>query len=136
MINHIAGSNYEVGSIAAIGWTSLPMTLIGNLNMETTNVQTFQLPPSVPSTAFQVLIYGYIIAGNSENKDGNARFYTRQGLTTYDQYLQTRGWPQSAHTVTSENMWFPLTDEKTIHVQLSTTFPGNVWGFVNVIGYR
>ena len=105
--------------------------------METTNVQTFSLPSSIPATASEVLIYAYFKAGWSKSAAANARFYTQTGArTTYDMYIRVRGYPQSAHTVTCDNMWFPLTAEKTVHVQLSQVMEGNVEGRVNVIGYR
>ena len=105
--------------------------------METTNVQTFPLPSSIPTTADEVLIYAYFRAGTSERAESNARFYTQRGAsTTYDMYLRIRSYPQDAYTVTSDNMWFPVTDERTVHVQLSNMVVGNVAGRVYVIGYR
>ena len=71
-----------------------------------------------------------------ESAVSNVKFYTQRGRTLYSKYMRIQGWPQNAHTVTTDNMWFPLTPERTVHVQLSDVMPGNVDGRVYAIGYR
>ena len=36
-------------------WVSIALTQIGRINMHTTNIQTFHLPSSIPTSASQVL---------------------------------------------------------------------------------
>ena len=114
----------------------MPLTWIGNVDMETTDVQTFPLPTSIPATATEVLIYAYIKAGVSEIVSPEVRYYTQLGAYTFDMYLHISGWPQDANTVTCDNMWLPLTPEWTLHVQLSEKIVGGLIGPIRVIGYR
>ena len=104
--------------------------------METKNVQIFPLPSSIPDSAKEFLVYAYFKAGYSKSAVANARFYTQDTNGQYSKYMRVRGYNQVAHTVTSDNMWFPLTSQKTLQLQLSHVMEGNVVGHVNVIGYR
>ena len=50
--------------------------------------------------------------------------------------MTTTGFPQTAHTFTTENMWFPLTTERKVHVVVDTALTGNTVAKIHVIGYR
>ena len=50
--------------------------------------------------------------------------------------MSTQGYPQDAHTFTTENMWFPLTTERRVHVAMDTALTGNTDARIHVIGYR
>ena len=118
-------------------WVSLPLTLIGQVNMQDTNVQSFPLPSSVPITANDVLIFAFIEAGYTTNSGPNVRYFTQlSDSITFDMYLHIRGWPQDAHTVTSDNMWLPQTPERMLHVQVQGVLEGNEIALVYAIGYR
>ena len=108
-------------SLVSVGWVPTSLTRIGNVDTDTTNVQTFLLPSSIPDSAKEVLIYAYFKAGYSKSAAGNARIYTQEpgGRTVYPNYIRVRGYNQVAHTVTCDNMWFPITVERSVHVQLS-----------------
>ena len=59
-------------------WFSVPSKLIGDVNMLTTDVKSFQVPStSVPAKAKQVLIFIYFRMGYAEKRSGIARVFTK-----------------------------------------------------------
>ena len=54
----------------------------------------------------------------------------------YTQYMTTHIYPQSAHTYTTENMWFPLTTDRLVYVSIQNGLIGNSVSEIYVIGYR
>ena len=120
-----------------MGWIELPLTLIGEVNLEDTNVQLFSYPNSVRSLANEVLVYAYVEAGYTANVASDIRFFTQIGDTIqFGKYLHIRGWPQNAHTVTSDNMWLPAALDRKLRVQVSNAMSGNMVARVYIIGYR
>ena len=63
-------------------------------------------------------------------------FFTREGEREYNKYMTTQGFGQNAHTFTTENMWFPLTSERLVHVLNSQALGGNTDARLYIVGYR
>ena len=118
-------------------WNSIPLTRIGDINTRTTATQTFQIPSTIPQTAKEVLVYAYIIAGASQSAFIHVKIFTEQSHTRrFEKYLSLQTWNQNAHTMTADNMWFPLTPNRRVYLSLSTIIPGNAAGHIYIIGYR
>ena len=120
-----------------VEWNSIPLTRIGDINTKTTATQTFQIPSIIPQTAKEILVHAYIVGGNSSPALFHVKVFTEQSPTRrFEKYLYLQTWNQSAHTMTADNMWFPLTPNRRVYLSLSTTTVGFVWGHIYVIGYR
>ena len=113
------------------------MVQSGTINMETTNIQSFDIPAAVPETACEVLVYVYVIKGTATEYSSNMKIYTESNMNRrFEKYLHIYTYPQSAVSTVSENMFLPVTSDRKIHVRLTRTHPGNVSGYVYIIGYR
>ena len=120
-----------------VEWESFDMIQIGTINMQSTNTQSFVIPAAVPSTATEVLVYVYVIKGNSESVSSNMKIYTESSPTRrFEKYLTIRTWSQNALATVSENMFFPMPSNRRVYIRLPNAHPRNVYGFVNIIGYR
>ena len=117
-------------------WEPVSLTRIGIVNMDSTSVQTFHIPSSVPKTAKEVLVYVYAYLGYSEDLLGQMTIYTTIGSKQFKKYLPIKTYNQEAWSSVSENMFFPMPSNRQIFVQLSRTFPGNANALVHVTGYR
>jgi hypothetical protein len=88
---------------------------------------SFNLPPEVPPTAREVLVYVWLGSGES---DGSAvahyEIYTQQGETKYFQYILWFKYPQNAISFNSDNLWIPLTSSRQILVRLDGPIPNNI----------
>ena len=79
----------------------------------------------------------YIVGGTSQNALIHMKIFTEQSHTRrFEKYLSVQTWNQNAHTMTADNMWFPLTRNRRVYLSLSTTTVGSLWGHIYVIGYR
>ena len=131
-----------VGKICAspshIEWTSMKKTFVGKIDTTTAKVQTFKLPDTIPSKAREVLIYAYIKSGwVIVSGECDAKFFTMKNpRTRFEQYLRIVYHRQGAHTVTVDNMWFPLTKDRSLHVSLCHALTGVIEGYAFAIGYR
>ena len=135
--NSLCNSTAASPELNPVEWNSIPLTRIGDINMRTTATQTFQIPSTIPQTAKEILVYVYIIGGRSASIFVQMKVYTEMSHTRrFEKYLPLRTWSQEAHTMTADNMWFPLTPNRRVYLSLSGTTSGNVWGHINVIGYR
>lgn len=121
-----------------VEWESITLEQIGTINMASTFEQSFIIPSSIPTTAKEVLIYVYAFMGTSSSRTSQMTIHTETSHTRkFKKYLPIRAYNQNAFSSVSENMWFPLTSNRRIYVSLSTALTGtNVFGYVNVIGYR
>ena len=75
--------------------------------------------------------------GWGSNIKTHVRIYTAESpKRLFTQYMTTHIYPQIAHTYTSENMWFPLTKERAVHVAVETPLAGNTYSEIFVTGFR
>ena len=119
-------------------WESIPLTEIGVINLGTTADQVFYIPANVPNTANEVLVYVYVRTGHSRGGFTHVRIYTQKSEgRRFEKYLTNHAYPQDAHTYTADNMWFPLTTERRVHVTVTTAVEiRNTDAKIYVIGYR
>ena len=119
-------------------WESIPLTQIGTINLGSTADQPFAIPATVPNTASEVLVYVYVRMGNTHGGLTHVRIYTQKSEDRrFDKYLTNHAYPQDAHTYTADNMWFPLTTERRVHVVVSkAVHTTNTDARIYVIGYR
>ena len=135
-INRLCSTTASPG-VNPVEWESISLTQIGVINMGSTVTQSFVIPTSIPTTANEVLVYVYTILGNSVERFSTMKIYTELSNTRqFHKYLPVKTYDQSAYSTTAENMWFPLTSNRRIYISLSTALTGNVYGYVNMIGYR
>ena len=120
-----------------VEWVSFDMIQLGTINMQCTSTQSFVIPSSVPSTAGEVLVYVYAYMGHSQDLLAQMKIYTESIPTRrFEKYITIKTYSQEAYTVASDNMFFPMPSNRRVYVMLSQTLPGNVHGYVNIIGYR
>ena len=108
----------------------------GTLNF----VQTYQfnIENIIPDTATQVLIYARTHCGNT--KQPAAVFADVSVFVNIDgmllsKYLLVIGYAQDAYNTNSDNMWFPVSSTKTIHVDSPRPIPGICEFRLTAIGY-
>ena len=118
-------------------WESIQLTHIGSINTRTTVMQTFVIPSSsVPQTAREALVYAYIVAGNTDNRSTHVKIFTEKSHSRrFEKYLSLQTWPQNAHTMTVDNMWFPLTTNRRIYVAVTAALGEGTWGNIYITGY-
>ena len=120
-----------------VEWESIARTQIGTINMGSTSTQSFLIPSSVPATAKEVLVYVYAYMGSSSDSFYTMKVFTESSSTRqFVNYIAIKTYHQSAYAVASDNMWFPMPSNRRVYVMLSGAVTGNVYGFVNIIGYR
>ena len=122
-----------------VEWESISLTQLGTINLGSTSTQSYTIPSTVPSTAKEVLAYIYVYMGHSSSLFSTMEVHTEVNTTRkFVKYFPLRTYPQSAISAVSENMWFPLTSNRRLYVKLSValTHTGNLYGSVNIIGYR
>ena len=118
-------------------WESISLAHIGSINTQTTAMQTFVIPSSVPQTAREVLVYAYLLAGSSENRFTHVKIFTEKSHNRrFEKYLSLQTWPQDAYTMTVDNMWFPLATNRRIYVAVTTALGINTSGNIYITGYR
>ena len=120
-------------------WNSVSRTRIGGINFATTNTQSFPIPSVVPDTATEVLLFIEIIAGYNPNNDYCiVKIFTEESDDRrFEKYISIRTYPQSGHTMTEDNMWFPFMANRRVYLKLSKTMNlQNMGSNIHVIGYR
>ena len=119
------------------GWIKLPLTSIGEVNLEDTNVQLFSFGDFIPLHTQEVLLYAYVQIGSPINIVNHIRYYTQYGDDLqFDMYLYVTGPAQNGFTMASANMWLPVTAEQRVRVQVPNAISGNKDARVYIIGYR
>lgn len=120
-----------------VEWESFNMIQLGSINMRSTSTQSFVIPTAVPSTAKEVLVYVYTYMGASQDSSAHLKVYTESSPTRrFEKYLAIKTYNQGAYATASDNMFFPMPSNRRVYVSLSRALTGNVWGYINVIGYR
>ena len=144
------------GTLVEKTWTTLETSInLGTLsNYTTDSTKIFDLvllnhigtdPAQIPAEAKEILVYAYIAKGalssggcGSSNVICQRTFtiYTQEGTTKYAKKLTNIQYPNNAWTISSDNMWLPLTSEKKIHSHLELSIIGNKASNIQIIGYR
>ena len=131
-------------SSSPITWTPVPMTVFGDINFQQTGVLVFPIPSEIPSTAYEILVYAVVYAGNTRPKVHHdyIRIYTQEksrqyaeAPVQYSKYLGFAIYEQDAWSTNSENMWFPLTTDRQLYVEVYNAYDGNIEFSVSAIGY-
>ena len=122
-------------------WQPISRVSIGKVRLNTNEIQSFSLEDYVPSDAKEVLIFATISTGhfsNAEDKVGYMTMWTSNGPLKYEKYLSYHMYPQNAWSTNSDNMFFPVTPNKTLHLSFDTLIPEDGGKFINVYvtGYR
>ena len=88
------------------------------MNSATPAIQTFSYPTDVPPEAKEVLIYvaGYT-GSNAMSQNVEVTLETSEGGDRYTKYYFRYIHSQNAVSYNSENMFFPVTRDRCIHVK-------------------
>ena len=140
-LSHIHTKNLTIDNTAtsdAYYWTSIPITNIAKFELSYATTHTIDIPYSIPDGAQEVLAYAVINVGASglSNKRSNVQIYTQEDYKSYAKYIAVHDYPQSAWSTNSENMWFPMTSNRKIYINVPRANEGNVDIELYVIGYR
>ena len=128
----------ECTCIHRVSWTSIPKTSIGSSSFRSTGTTSFVLPAAVPNDAKEVLLYVIVNVGSSGPRDARSdiKLYTEEGANKYEQYIGIHTYGQSAWSTNSDNLWFPMTSNRRVYMQVPRTHSGNVDIQIYVVGYR
>ena len=120
-----------------VPWTPVNKTEIGRSNLNAATVLSYSIPSIIPSTAQAVLLYSSVRCGTSTiNDEGDIAYYVVVDGIRYEHFLYMRSYPQQAHNTNSDNMWFPMPQNRLIYTQVPIAFPGQCFNVVHVIGYQ
>ena len=124
-------------------WTSIPRTEIGSSTLRANQAfQSYSLPSSIPSTANEVLVHVVVICGRfGRYPNQYIKLYAKDGSQQYEQYIFLKSWDTNniAINSNSDNMWFPVTSDRKIHMEVPGAAEQSCYdstGKVFVIGYR
>ena len=121
-----------------VQWTSIPIEYIADFQLSYSATHTLNIPYAVPSDATEVLVYAVVNVGASgPDSRTNVKIYTQDSdYNRYEKYIAVHPYPQSAWSTNSENMWFPMTNERKFYVDVPRSDEGNSDIKLYVIGYR
>ena len=121
-----------------VGWTSVTMTHIGGSSFRSAHTVSYLIPSTIPSTAKEVLVYGYFRSGISSPFDRTSHFkiYTETNGKRYEQYISLFSYPGNAWNTNSDNLWFPMPRNRRIYMHIPNVHGGHIYGSLYVIGYR
>ena len=124
-------------------WTPVPKEDLGRVNMTKLGYQYFDLNRSgkdvVASSAKEVLIFVSLQVGNTmpHDKPGDIKIFTAEEGKEYAQYMTIRTYKQEAWVTNTENMWFPVTKNRQVVVDLPMRFEEeHIHLNLYIIGYR
>ena len=120
-------------------WTPVPKTQIADVNTSQQGIQTFDFPKEIiPTAAQEVLIFVSLQSGNSEPHDArdDIKIFTADESNEYAKYITIHTYRQNAWSTNSDNVWFPVTNNRKISVDMPQGFQPNVIFVLSAIGYR
>ena len=117
-------------------WTSVPLTTIGTSNLQHAGTLAYTIPRVIPSTAREVLVLASIYCGYTPTIYQHIKIYTQQGTNHYEKYLFMFSHAQDAINTNSDNMWFPMTTNRRIYMEIPSAHGGHCGGLLKAIGYR
>ena len=121
-----------------VNWTSVSTTSFVNAGFQEASIRAFTIPSVIPSTAREVLLYVVIQVGSTGPHFGwdYVQLYTQEKSVKYTKLLGFATYEQEAWSTNSENMWFPMTTDRQLYVQMFNAYTGHIYFFVSAIGYR
>ena len=120
-----------------VTWTSVSRVLIGSNNIQTAATYSYTIPNSIPSEANEVLVLAVGRQGYGlRDIDTYLKIYTLEGLSHYEQYIYMHSYNQDAYNTVSDNLWFPMTSNRRIYLQVPTRNGAHSWVGLYAIGYR
>ena len=140
MKNYIACAVFIVSIFSAaesFQWTSVPKTEIGTSTLQEATTESFAIPDAIPDKARDVLVYASISSGyNPKSSYDDLKISTQRGTKNYEQYLGIATWPQNSINTNSDNMWFPMPNNRRVYVTIPKAFAGSGTTFrIAVAGY-
>ena len=131
-------AHMQCGHSAAVTWTSVPITKVASSLLRQTGTQSYDIPSVIPSSAKEVLVLADVQAGYSGPNDviHYVKIYTQQNSHKFEKYIVLKSYHQSAWSVNSDNLWFPMTANRKVYVESSRAHTMNLKLNLNVIGYR
>lgn len=120
-------------------WTPVPKTQIADVNTSQQGIQTFDLPKEIiPTAAQEVLVFVSLQSGHSQPHDAmdDIKIFTADESNEYAKYITIHTYRQSAWSTNSDNVWFPVTNNRKISVDMPQSFQPNVIFVLSAIGYR
>lgn len=118
-------------------WTSVEMTEIGRSHFRHRTTHAFSIPDVIPTTAREVLVYAYFEDGySSPDQVTHFKVYTEEVTTKYIKYISIHSYSGYSWAYNSDNMWFPLTSNRRVYIEVPKVTTENVGGYIYVTGYR
>ena len=121
-----------------VNWTIVPRKVFGGVNFKQNGTIAFNIPALIPSSAREVLIYAVIQVDGSESHNAQdlVKIYTQENDDQFGKLLGFAIYTQETRSTNSENMWFPLTKDRRVYVQVFNRYSGSLELTVSVVGYR
>ena len=128
----------QCGSSAAVEWTSVPRTKIGSSQLRHAGTVAFDIPSVIPSSAKEVLVLADMQTGYSSPNDviHYVKIYTQQNSHNFEKYIVLKSYHQSAWSINSDNLWFPMTTGHKVYVESAKAHTQNLILNLHAIGYR
>ena len=136
-INHTVAPYHRQTQERIVTWTSVSHVLIGSSDIRTVATYSYTIPNSIPNEAKEVLVLAVGRQGySSRDIDTYLKIYTLEELSHYEQYIYMHSYNQDAYNTVSDNLWFPMTSNRRIYLQVPNTNGGGNWVGLYAIGYR
>ena len=128
----------QCGSSAAVEWTSVARTKIGSTQLRHAGTYSYDIPSVIPSSAKEVLVLADVQAGYSSPNDliHYVKIYTQQKSRKFEKYIVLRSYHQSAWSINSDNLWFPMTTGRKVYVVSARAHTQHLVLNLHAIGYR
>lgn len=98
---------------------------LGHLPEKPIKGKEYSIPADITADAKGLLFYAFATTtGQDRFQRGYFQIYTKEGSNMYSMYMNFATGTPAAVTVTSANVWLPLTSERKVYVTL--IFPSNV----------
>ena len=111
-------------------------TSLGSVSLQTTGIQVFHLPASIPATAKVIVLFVDVQVGNtSPDKSSHVKIYTENNGVHYAQYISVHTYPQGGWSTNSDNILLPLFTSRTVYVK-SPNQHYCASCTIDIIGYR
>lgn len=120
-------------------WTPVSKKRLAKVDVTKSGNQCFDLGGNIAASAKEVLIFVSLQVGHTEPHDqiGDVKIFTVDGCNEYAQYMTIHTYKQSAWVTSSDNMWFPVTENRQVVVDLPMCFVDNhIHLNLYIIGYR
>lgn len=118
-------------------WTSVRKTWMGLVRYHHAGTLSLTIPSVIPSSAREVLIYARSYNAYAvRSGDMDIKVFTQIGLKQYEKYIFLTFRPQNGHSITNDNMWFPMPPNRRIYINVPSARPNSGAVYFSAIGYR